>query len=47
MNLDQITLKGPTGSPASLWLRGDGELLRAALAPAGGGRGCPVARLRP
>jgi hypothetical protein len=36
MNLDQITLKGPTGGPASLWLRGDGELLRAALGPAGG-----------
>jgi hypothetical protein len=36
MNLDQITLQGPPGWPASLALRGDGELLRAALGPAGG-----------
>jgi hypothetical protein len=43
MNLDQITLKGLPGWPATLALRGDGELLRAALGLAGGRCGRPVA----
>jgi hypothetical protein len=36
MNLDQITLKGAAGLAGGLALRGDGELLRAALGLAGG-----------